>query len=640
MCYADILDTARKDTMWCYPAIPYEDFDGVVVYGNAPVILRSRFKSMHPNCPDRPGDTVYINIKRGCDSTAVKSPVHDTALCAGDTLWLQIPNSSLWGYDLVWQNTSSPADVIYHQGNPVPIRDTGVYIYNVYNLLNNDCPDREGDTIHVSYWPKPRPFLPIDTVEACGGSNNAPVFTITQPSLSVLWSDSSTNQAYKFAYQGDTIDKRYCTLKNVCGDSLRDSVVVHFLPPYAYLGGDSIIGCKGDTLLFDAGQWNSHLPNYQKLRYVWTLRGDTVLFGSIAETDSLALLNPDSAYLDPTQLQLVLPQDTGLLVVTVFNLSAESESDCPAATDTIDLQLYPWPDIDFFVRAGDTTICYYDSIELFLDRDSLVFSPDAYYIWLFDSVPYDTTADRVFYAADTGLYTVTGVNYCSRHSESFFLRHHPVERITVTLTDTTVCPDIPVSIDPTLKNYTGNRYVWFKSGGEGGGEGDDEGGGTYVTPRPNARFSQFKNPGEKPDNDNYNEWPWDYSAALWVDTPGGYVLYVMDTAGCMANYKYSVNTEDCTPQIEAPNVFTPNGDGVNDEFTLKTMEKLFNFEISIFNRWGQQVKSYKGKPEDFSWDGRFNSSLEAPDGVYFYFITYENYKGKKKKLSGAVTILR
>lgn len=605
---------------------------GVKIYGSEPSIVRSYFSSKHPRCPNRPGDTVYINAKRGCDTTPVKSPLHDTAFCVGDSLWLYIPDSSLLGYELIWQNTSSITEVAYY-GNPLLVRDTGMYVYIVYNQLNDGCPNREGDTIHVSYWPKPRPFLPIDTVEACGGSNNAPVFTITQPNLSVLWSDSSTNQAYKFAYQGDTIDKRYCTLKNVCGDSLRDSVVVHFLPPYAYLGGDSIIGCKGDTLLFNVGQWNRHLPGYDSLRYVWTLRGDTVLFGRLVDSTNLNQLCAD-----PTQLQLVLPQDTGLLIVRVqAAMSDEGDNSCPVATDTIDLQLYPWPDIDFFVRAGDTTICYYDSIELFLDRDSLVFSPDAYYIWLFDAVPYDTTADRVFYAADTGLYTVTGVNYCSRHSESFFLHHHPVERITIKLTDTTVCPDIPVSIDPTLTNYTGNQYVWFKSSGEGGG---DEGGGTYAVPRPDIHLSQFKNPGEKPDNDNYNEWPWNFSAALWVDTPGAFVIYVRDAAGCMANYKYSVNTEDCTPQIEAPNVFTPNGDGVNDEFTLKTMEKLFNFEISIFNRWGQQVKSYKGEPKDFSWDGRFNSSSEAPDGVYFYFITYENYKGKKKKLSGAVTILR
>ena len=623
--------------MWCYPAI---HFDGVVVYGNAPVILRSRFKSMHPNCPDRPGDTVYINAKRGCDTTPVKSPVHDTALCAGDTLWFHVPDSSLFGYKLEWKNLSALQAtgevIVYNADNPFPFRDTGVYAYSAKSLLNNGCPVREGDTIHVSYWPKPESFLPRDTIVACGGANGAPVFTLNQSGIHVFWSDSSTNPIYKFAYKGDTLEKRYAFLSNACGDSLTDSVVVHFLPPYAYLGGDSIIGCKGDTLLFDVGQWNRHLPNCDSLRYVWTLRGDTVLLGRLV--DSMNLNQPCA---DPTKLQLVLPQDTGLLIVRVQAvLSDESDGDCPAATDTIDLQLYPWPDIDFYVRAGDTTICYYDSIELFLDRDSLVFSPDAYYIWLFDSVPYDTTADEIFYAADSGLYTVTGVNYCSRHSESFFLHHHPVERITVTLTDTTVCPDISVSIDPTLTNYPSNRYVWFKSGGEGGGEGGDEGGGTYVTPRPNVRFSQFKNPDKEPDNDNYNEWPWDYSAALWVDTPGGYVLYIRDTAGCMARYEYNVKVEDCTPQVEAPNVFTPNGDGINDEFTLKTMEKLFNFEISIFNRWGQQVKSFKGEPKDFSWDGRFNSSLEAPDGVYFYFISYENYKGKKKKLSGAVTILR
>ncbi len=556
------------------------------------------------------------NSRPACDTTPVKSSFHDTAFCAGNNLWLKIPDSSLFGYVLVWRKISSMADVVYSRENPVSIRDTGVYAYTVENNLNDGCPNREGDTIRVSYWPKPEPFLPRDTMAACGGANGAPVFTLTQSGINVIWSDSSTSEAYRFAYKGDTLDKRYAVLSNICGDSLIDSVVVRFLPPYAYLGGDSAIGCKGDSILFDMGQWNRHLSNYEHLRYVWTLRSDTILDGRLADAETPT----------PSQLQLKIPQDTGLLIVTVQAVSAaetETGSGCPAATDTIKIKFYPWPDIDFYVRAGDTTICHYDSIELFLDRDSLVFSPDAYYIWLFDSVPYDTTADKTFYAADSGLYTVTGVNYCSRHSESFFLHHHPVERITIKLNDTTVCPDIPVSINPTL-NYKGNRYVWFKrNDGDGNNDNGEE------TQRASLK-----------DFEDSDEWPWKPTATVWIDTPGGYVLYVRDTAGCMARHEYNVNVEDCTPQVEAPNVFTPNGDGINDVFTLKTMEKLFKFEISIFNRWGQQIKSFKGNPEDFSWDGRFKSSLEAPDGVYFYFISYENYKGQKKKLSGAVTILR
>ncbi|MDE6439813.1 MAG: gliding motility-associated C-terminal domain-containing protein, partial [Bacteroidales bacterium] len=54
-----------------------------------------------------------------------------------------------------------------------------------------------------------------------------------------------------------------------------------------------------------------------------------------------------------------------------------------------------------------------------------------------------------------------------------------------------------------------------------------------------------------------------------------------------------------------------------------------------------QVYAHKGEPEDFSWDGTLHGNGQgAPDGVYFYLATFKDYKGKKKKQSGSVTILR
>lgn len=581
-------------------------------------------RSNIPNCPDREGDTVYIHFQsQPCDSTPIKLPFHDTAFCEGDSLLLVATEAGLPNHRIIWYNLSSVAEVIY-EGNAIWVTEPGLYAYNVISVVT-DCIDREGDTVNVTFRPKPQPFLPTDTLTACGGSDGALTFTLNQPDIHILWPNGSIDTTARFAYRGDTLDTFVCRLDNICGDTVYDSVTVRFMPPYAYLGGDSLVGCRDDSVRIDVGRYNRHLPNYDELRLTWTLRGDTVLDGRPGEAGALWVR---------------FPQDTGLLTVHVqWEAAAGIDPDnpdlaagCPVAADTVDLRLYLWPDIDFFVRNGDTTICHYDSIGLFLDRDSLVFSPDAYYIWLFDSVPFDTTADKVIYAADSGLYTVTGVNYCSRHSESFFLHHHPAARITVELQDTGMCPDIPIAIDPTLP-YEGNRYVWF-SGGAGGdedtGDGGDDDSGNYM---------EFRNPDEEPEDPD--EWPWDVSAALWVDKPGAYTLYIRDSAGCMSQNEINITEEDCTPQFEAPNVFTPNGDGANDLFKLKTMEQLFDFEIKIFNRWGNQVHAFKGEPEDFSWDGNLKSNGQpAADGVYFYIATYKDYKGKKKKQSGSVTILR
>ena len=82
--------------------------------------------------------------------------------------------------------------------------------------------------------------------------------------------------------------------------------------------------------------------------------------------------------------------------------------------------------------------------------------------------------------------------------------------------------------------------------------------------------------------------------------------------------------------LELKNVFTPNGDGINDTYKLPAGIKtcLENFEITIFSRWGEVL--FKSIDQDFEWDGNGIS-----DGVYFYVVSALN-----KKLSGTITILR
>lgn len=578
--------------------------------------------SKTPLCTDREGDTIHITFSIICDSTPVKLPFHDTIFCESEGLLLVATDEPHTGFRTRWSNLSTKEAYI-HEGDAFFITEPGVYAFDLHNMITDGCHDREGDTVNVVAYPRPQAFLPQDTLQTCSGLSGALTFESEQPLIDFRWNDGDSVMPYRFAYRGDTLDKRFCVLSNSCSDTLIDSVIVRFLPPYIYLGGDSVMGCHDDSLLFDMAPYNIQLPNYDSMHFVWMLRGDTVSDGRPGDLSD--------------RLWVYFPQDTGLLTVQAFypdpNPVPDAPMSCPVTADTIKLQFYIWPDIDFFVRNGDTTICHYDSIELFLDRDSLVFSPDAYYIWLFDSVPYDTSADKTFYAAKPGVYTTTGVNYCSRHSESFVLTQHPKERITVILRDTTVCPETPISLDPTLP-YAGNRYVWL----QGSTDEDDEG---YNGDDDSGNYMEFRNPGEIPEDLDFDLWPWEASAALWLDTPGVYTLYVMDSVGCMGHSAFTFTVEECDPQFETPNVFTPNGDGINDVFKLKTMVKLFEFEIRLFNRWGNQIYAYKGEPEGFSWDGTLHGNGQgAPDGVYFYVATYKDYQGKKKKQSGSVTILR
>ena len=92
---------------------------------------------------------------------------------------------------------------------------------------------------------------------------------------------------------------------------------------------------------------------------------------------------------------------------------------------------------------------------------------------------------------------------------------------------------------------------------------------------------------------------------------------------------------DWTPPIklEIPNVFTPNGDGVNDKFVIVGLENCMQRKLEVRNRAGQVV--YRSNSYENTWDGG-----DCPDGMYRYMFLYTGDNGIEQTLSGVVTIIR
>lgn len=92
---------------------------------------------------------------------------------------------------------------------------------------------------------------------------------------------------------------------------------------------------------------------------------------------------------------------------------------------------------------------------------------------------------------------------------------------------------------------------------------------------------------------------------------------------------------DWTPPIklEIPNVFTPNGDGINDRFVIGGLENCMQRQLVVCNRAGQTV--YRSNSYENTWDGG-----DCPDGVYKYQFTYKGDNGIEQTMSGIVYIIR
>jgi gliding motility-associated-like protein len=89
--------------------------------------------------------------------------------------------------------------------------------------------------------------------------------------------------------------------------------------------------------------------------------------------------------------------------------------------------------------------------------------------------------------------------------------------------------------------------------------------------------------------------------------------------------------------IDIPNVFTPDGDGINDKFMV-VYTSVADFKMTILNRWGRVVFKTKN-PSDY-WDGRI-AGRKAAEGVYFYYIEAKGFnEGEFEKLEGPVHLLR
>ena len=97
---------------------------------------------------------------------------------------------------------------------------------------------------------------------------------------------------------------------------------------------------------------------------------------------------------------------------------------------------------------------------------------------------------------------------------------------------------------------------------------------------------------------------------------GAYSLTIRDASGCETVMDFDV--EERFPKIFIPNAFSPNNDGVNDEFKPVTDCNL-QYSIQIFNKWGEIVFSTEDITE--GWDGRYKGT-KVQDGQYSYIIFY------------------
>lgn len=93
--------------------------------------------------------------------------------------------------------------------------------------------------------------------------------------------------------------------------------------------------------------------------------------------------------------------------------------------------------------------------------------------------------------------------------------------------------------------------------------------------------------------------------------------------------------------LEFPNAFSPNGDGINDYLNAKlpNSKSLVEFEAAVFSRWGKKIYSWTDwQHKESGWDGT-DGGHQCADGAYYLVVKAKGADGRKFTLKKTISVL-
>lgn len=128
-----------------------------------------------------------------------------------------------------------------------------------------------------------------------------------------------------------------------------------------------------------------------------------------------------------------------------------------------------------------------------------------------------------------------------------------------------------------------------------------------------------------------------------VSEEGLYILKIENECG---EFRFEVNVDTilCNCKVKIANIFTPDGNGLNDIIKINIESDFeYNFvDFKIFDRWGENVYTCQDFSTEPGWDGTFKGQ-KAQNGVYIWVMRLDiviNNQVKRKVYSGDITLLR
>ncbi len=486
------------------------------------------------------------------------------SVCKGDTLQITsttnvYPPSYSGQIFYDWQ----PSTHVINGNTPNPLvypKDTTIYY--VYAATQN-CPLVKMDSVPVIVKPSPQVFADSvqgrpDTLVICKGDTfTLPAKIIAPGPYSFSWTPTTwmlnPNNLNPQVFPQENITYYLSATYGTC--TAIDSIMLAVEGGYSVqLSADTHRVCEGDTVLLTA------VGGIGNPTFVW-----------MPQPEQIISVN------DTTQQAIVIPSDTTTYYITLI----EGSPQC-AAKDSLTVIFFGRAIADFEINTNEDCdnlkVSFKDlsknAITWFWDFGDGTISNEQNPIHIY-TLP--GTYDVVLHVNDKGEcpgQKIISKQIIVREPLSFAVNREPQQ-------DTLYLPNSTVRFIYSENSLTNSAVSYYWSFGDGG----------------------------------YSE---EVSPVYTYDVPGIYTvkLAVSDSKGCVFE-KNVAQIVVIRPEVEVPNVFTPNGDGVNDELRFQ-YEGSESFEVNVYDRWGRVV--FQANTPNAVWRGKMQGKEDAPEGVYFYAV--------------------
>lgn len=502
-------------------------------------------------------------------------------------------------------------------------------IYQVFATDSTGCVSNS-DSLQITTGNAP--FVPeIDDLIHCAGED----FSILIPvNDSVFWLGPEdpvySNPLEITTLNEDTILYFYIVSSDGCASptqSISVQVIDGAFTPVIF-GLDSI--CAGDSL----NLFTSIIPDGV---YQWLVNGE------IYSTDNQLTIPETSSLGNPTNVTLI---------VTV--------GDCAEGQQSATIQIAPIPLLLNIV--GENNVCENQSVLLHTEADNEL---NISWQWFNNSSKNDTIQFNLN-PGDSVLVSLTStLNGCTGIPTELWTYAHFNPQITNVASNSPVCEGETLSINfetdnetsatifsPTGNIHETNSLQIANTNSTDSGLYFIESNNMYCSTLDSINVSVFPAPFVELGNDivkcsgethifSIN----DYEMVIWNGDiiSNNYesvenelvTVSVINEFGCSYSDSVLINFQECDGEIG--NIFTPNGDGVNDIFNFNQYEYT-DLQVFIYNRWGQLICKFNNI--DF-WDGtNCKTGANVSDGTYFYVMNYITVDGLTSMKKGYIQVSR